>query len=148
MLFSAGVIAATAAPALAQNNPFLPPSGGLSKAQIEEIVRKEIVKSGPSTPGLPGAPGATGPGGVQGQMKGVGNLPTQQGGAPNANVASNMPQGPAPEDVVSKLLTDGGNFVGCVGSTPVFKDKAGRRAYFTSQELRDSNEARRYARCN
>jgi hypothetical protein len=158
---SAVVLGAVLAPAaMAQSNPFVPPQSGMSRAQIEQIVRQEVerakvqqAKSGtPGNPAVPGSPGGqTNP--ANSQAKGVNGLPQQQGGTPNANVASNAPQGggssaAAPVvDPVADLLKEGGVFVGCVGGTPVFKDKVGRRAYFTSKELRESNEARRFTRC-
>lgn len=122
----------------------------MSRAQIQEIVRQEVDRAKASAskteasaiPGAPGSPPA-------GTGAAVGKLGTQPGGTPNANVASTAPQGPATpaSDAVADLVKDGGIFVGCVGGTPVFKDKSGRRAYFTSKELRESNEARRFTRC-
>lgn len=169
-LAMAVIFAASATPALAQSrNPFVPPSGGLSKKQIEDIVRAEVARNGG---GQSIAPSPQGPqpnapqGGVAGQLRnGTGSavaaIPTQGGGQPNASTASDGRGGPvgatgpggAPtalasvDDPVAKVVADGGGFVGCVGSTPVFKDKDGRRAYFTSKELKLSNVARRYARC-
>jgi hypothetical protein len=149
---SAALLGALLAPAaLAQSNPFVPPqAGGMSRAQIEQIVRSEVerAKMQAGRTGVPTLPGTP-------QNKGVNTLPTQQGGTPNAGVASNAPQGgSAPSspaapvvDPVADLLKDGGVFVGCVGGTPVFKDRVGRRAYFTTKELRESNEARRFTRC-
>jgi hypothetical protein len=121
--------------AIAQNNPFVPPQPSMSRAQIEQIVRQEVAKQQPAgNPGAkPGAPGA--PANAQ-----AGN------GAANNPAAPQKPEAPA-IDPVAELLKDGGIFVGCVSGTPVFKDKAGRRAYFTTKELRESNEARRFARC-
>lgn len=144
---SAVALGAFVAPsAMAQSNPFVPPqSAGMSKAQIEELVRQTVASSAKQQPARSNSDGSAG---VTSQMKdGVRGLPTQQGGVPNANVASNMPQGPAAADPVADLLKDGGSFIGCVGGTPIFKDKIGRRAYFTTKELRESNEARRFTRC-
>lgn len=142
---SAIALGAVSAPAAyAQSNPFLPPQQGLSRVQIQEIVKQEVeraraesgAKGAAETPGTPGAPkpGASGA---------PSNLPQQAGGAP----ANAGPATPAP-DAVADLLKEGGSFIGCVSNTPIFKDKMGRRAYFTTKELRESNEARRFARCS
>lgn len=136
-----------ASAASAQSNPFVPPQSGLSRAQIQELVRQEVERVkvsqpkpeiGPDGKPLPNA-------NVQSKMN---NLPTQPGGVPAANTAGG-PQGQpaAVVDVVADLIKEGGIFVGCVDRTPVFKDKSGRRAYFTTKELRESNEARRFTRC-
>ncbi len=142
---SAIALGAVSAPAAyAQSNPFLPPQQGLSRVQIQEIVKQEVeraraesgAKGADANAAKPGAPGAPN---VNGQ-------PQQAGGvAPGAAPAT--PSAPAP-DPVADLLKEGGSFVGCVSSTPIFKDKMGRRAYFTTKELRESNEARRFARCS
>jgi hypothetical protein len=138
-------------PVAAQNNPFVrPQSSGLSKAQIEQLVRQQVeasVRQNRSTT----SPSPVGPNG-QPQAR-PDNLPQQQGGQPQANTASRAPQGgssgspSSADDPIANLLKDGGVFVGCVSGTPIFKDKIGRRAYFTTKELRESNEARRFARC-
>lgn len=157
IICSAGALALFAAgQAGAQGNPFLPPQSGMSRSQIQEIVRQEVIraKAGqvqtPGTPSPAGAPGAPG-GGVQSQMRqdpGVAALPGQTGGGGPVNTASGGGASAAKaDDPVADLLTDGGIFVGCVGGTPVFKDRTGRRAYFTTRELRESNEARRFTRC-
>jgi hypothetical protein len=146
---SAAVLGALMAPAaLAQSNPFVPPKSSVSKAEIEAMIRQEMLKQAASQKGAPSAPG------VEGQMKdqGVMNAPQGKGGTPSASTASkengksDVPDINAP-DAVADLLKDGGSFVGCVEGTPIFKDRIGRRAYFTTKELRESNEARRYARC-
>jgi len=151
---SAAVLGALLAPAaLAQSNPFMPPQqAGMSKAQIEQLVRQQVEQSvrqqATRTPTTP----TVGPNG-QPQVRPDG-LPQQTGGQPRANVASNATQGGGTsggaaqaDDPVAVLLKEGGLFVGCVGGTPIFKDKIGRRAYFTTKELRESNEARRLTRC-
>ena len=51
------------------------------------------------------------------------------------------------EDPVAALISDGGAFVGCARNVPIFRDKVGRRIYFTTKELKDSEATRRYARC-
>lgn len=157
-LFAGAILGLTLmSPSLAQN-PFVPPSGGLTKAQVEAIVRTEVAKSGGIvSPGAPGAPGIPGASGVSSQMVppgAVGALPSQRGGSPTANVASTSRQGDAAGalaeiglDPIDELLKAGGSFVGCVADTPVFRDANGRRAYFTSEELRGSSTARRFARC-
>lgn len=140
-----------ASQALAQANPFVPPAGnGLTRAQIEQIVRQEVDRTHPSGKSgeLPG-----GPDGIAGQMRGgpnVAGLPSQKGGKPLANTAAGGAGAATPDtsDPVADLLKDGGVFVGCVADTPIFKDKLNRRAYFTTKELRESNAARRYTRCN
>lgn len=149
---SAALLGVALAPAaLAQSNPFMPPQGGgMSRSQIEQIVRQEVerAKSQQARTGVPTLPNGQKPGGVNG-------LPSQPGGGGGVNTASQAPQGgsspasPAAPvvDPVADLLKEGGVFVGCVGGTPVFKDKVGRRAYFTTKELRESNEARRFTRC-
>lgn len=158
---SAVVLGAFAAPAaLAQSNPFVPPQAGVSRAQIEQIVRQEVEraraqqggKSGTSSPQPSGNPGTpSGPGNPNPTNPAVNGLPQQQGGTPSANTAARGTAGAAAaeaSDPVADILKEGGIFVGCVGGTPVFKDKIGRRAYFTTKELRESNEARRFARCS
>lgn len=166
-LTGGGLVAAlllSAMPAAAQQNPFVPPSsGGLSKAQVQAIIRAEVARQGAQSGAPAGAPAADG--GVTSQMKGggkpalpgsgaaaaVGALPSQGGGAPTGvSTATTGAGGRAvadPNDVVGQLVSDGGQFVGCVSATPVFKDKDGRRAYFTSKELKASNVAKRIARC-
>lgn len=139
-----------------QSNPFMPPSAGVSRDQVQAIIRQEIERSrggsaGSSTPTRqPGGPGLPPGGGVQSQLRpgapGVSGLPQQPGGVPSASTASGQPAARA-ADPVADMLKDGGIFVGCVGGTPVFKDRIGRRAYFTTKELRESNEARRFTRC-
>ena len=130
----------------AQSNPFVPPQASISKAQIEQMVRQEVERTRVQG-GKTGAPGAN-PSGVNPSdptvRNAVGGAPQQPGGTPVANTAA-APEGPDP---VAELLKDSGMFVGCVSGTPVFKDKLGRRAYFTTKELRESNEARRFARCS
>lgn len=145
---SAAVLGAFLAPAaLAQSNPFVPPKSSVSQAEIQAMIRQEMQKQASSQK-------SSAPVGVEGQMKdpGVANLPQGKGGNPSASTASkengksDVPDINAP-DPVADLLKDGGSFVGCVEGTPIFKDRIGRRAYFTTKELRESNEARRYARC-
>lgn len=140
--------AATAPSALAQSNPFVPPQAGISRTQIEQIVRQEVerarLQSGKTaTPAVPGGTNPATPG-TPATKAAVDGTAQQKDGKPIASTASTAPQG---DDVVADLLKEGGMFVGCVGGTPVFKDKIGRRAYFTTKELRESNEARRYTRC-
>lgn len=141
---SAIALGAVSAPAAhAQSNPFLPPQQSLSRVQIQEIVKQEVERARAES-GAKGAdanaakPGASGTPNVNGQPQQPGAAP---GGAPAA------PSAPAP-DAVADLLKEGGSFIGCVNNTPIFKDKMGRRAYFTTKELRESNEARRFARCS
>lgn len=148
---SAVVLGAVLAPAaLAQSNPFVPPQAGMSRTQIEQIVRQEVDRARAQAKAAGTDTPTTGPG-PNGAKGDVGKLPQQQGGNPSANTASGggSSGGPATPavDPVADLLKDGGIFVGCVGGTPVFKDKIGRRAYFTTKELRESNEARRFTRC-
>lgn len=144
------VVAFMATPALAQSNPFMPPQAGMTREQIQAIVRKEIDdarKLQPTTPTK--GPPVIGPDG-KAIKSAVDNTRPQGAGVPVANTAAGgTPGAPAApvSDPVADLLKEGGSFVGCVGGTPVFKDKIGRRAYFTSKELRESNEARRFARC-
>lgn len=158
----------SAMPASAQQNPFVPPSsGGMSKAQVQAIIRAEVARqAAQGGGGAAGAPAADGS--VTSQMKGggkaalpgsgaaaaVGALPSQGGGAPTGVSTATTGAGARaggssvdPSDVVGQLVSDGGQFVGCVSATPVFKDKDGRRAYFTSKELKASNVAKRIARC-
>lgn len=141
---SAIALGAVSAPAAyAQSNPFLPPQQSLSRVQIQEIVKQEVERAraengtkGTSDPlGAP-KPGASG-------TPNVNNQPQQAAGPSGAPA----PATPAP-DAVADLLKEGGSFIGCVNNTPIFKDKMGRRAYFTTKELRESNEARRFARCS
>ena len=154
---SALALSAFMAPtASAQSNPFMPPQQGMSRAQIQEIVRAEVERTRAQQtaqqkdgkPPVPGQPGATPQ--ING---GVGGLPQQQGGQPSASTAANGNGSPAKPaeaapDPVAELMKDGGTFVGCVSGTPIFKDQTGRRAYFTTKELRESNAARRFTRCS
>ena len=110
--------------ALAQSNPFAPKSSAMTDAEIRAAVAAEL-KAQADAAALAVDP---------------------------AEVANIEPQAAAVAaepvlDPVSVLLEAGGSFVGCVGKTPVFKDNVGRRAYFSSEELKNSHEARRYARC-
>ena len=160
-LIAAVLLAST--PAMAQRNPFVPPAGGgMSKAQMQALVKAEVARQAAAAQG-----GTAAGGGIAAQMKGakpglpgagaaaaVGALPSQTGGAPTGvstasgkNAPAGALAGGVNDDPVSKLLEGGGQFVGCVSSTPVFKDKDGRRAYFTSKELKASDEAKRIARC-
>ncbi|MFZ3481736.1 hypothetical protein [Sphingomonas sp. 3-13AW] len=162
-LTGGGLVAAlflSATPAAAQQNPFVPPSsGGLSKAQVQAIIRAEVARQaaqGGATSQQNNADGS-----VTAHMKGpkpplaasggsaVDGVPTQNGGVPTgvSTAAGGKPGDMGGNDPVSALLSAGGEFVGCVSATPVFKDKEGRRAYFTSKELKASNEAKRIARC-
>lgn len=167
-LTGGGLVAAlllSSMPAAAQQNPFVPPSsGGLSKAQVQAIIRAEVARQGAQSAAA-GGPAVQG--GVTSQMKGggksalpgsgaaaaVGALPSQGGGAPTGVSTASMGGSSGgkvvsdPSDPVGQLVGDGGQFVGCVSATPVFKDKDGRRAYFTSKELKASNVAKRIARC-
>ena len=121
IVLSAICLAVSAPSAFAQSNPFQPTTGGgMSDAEIRAAVAAEMRAQA-------------------------------EAAAENIDVAAIETQGGAVAepvlDPVSVLLQGGGSFVGCVGKTPVFKDKVGRRAYFTSDELEKSHEARRYARC-
>lgn len=141
------VVAFTATPALAQSNPFMPPQAGMSRDQIQSIVRQEIEKARASQPATPTRNSTGGPATSPSVASAVANTAQQPGATPSANTASNAAPATPAVDPIGELLKDGGVFVGCVGGTPVFKDKIGRRAYFTTKELRESNEARRFARC-
>lgn len=123
IVLSAICLAATSSAAVAQSNPFAPKQGGLTDAEIRAAVAAEMQKQQQQASTIDPAE--------------VANIEAQSG----AVAAEPIP------DPVSVLLEAGGAFVGCVGKTPVFKDKVGRRAYFTSEELGNSHEARRYARC-
>lgn len=144
-----------ASQAMSQSNPFRPPAagGGMSKAQIQEMVAQELARQQGGGRSPQGGPSG---GGLNSQLRdpGVNGLPSQRGGRPVANTAGGGGRagmgsggGASAPDPVADVLSDGGQFVGCVSSTPVFKDKVGRRVYFTSKELRESNAARRYAHC-
>ena len=152
---SAAIAAAfSAQPALAQSNPFMPPQAGMSRDQIQAIVRQEIEKARASQP-LPTKDGKpAGPAGPNGQPAVSPNGQPVKSSIPGASGTPGTPgapgapgAAPAVVDPVAELLKQGGTFVGCVAGTPVFKDKIGRRAYFTTKELRESNDARRFTRC-
>ena len=161
---AASVLVCSPVIAAAQTNPFVPPTrgAGLSREEVAEIVRREAernrsaqpqTQTGSPTnppgsvsdiPSPPGAPGAGAPGAPGGSpLAGAGSP------IPPVNASGQMNSIPVevPTDPIAELLANGGNFVGCVGNTPVFKDSAGGRAYFTTKERRKSHEARRYARC-
>jgi len=122
--------------AMAQSNPFAPQNnGGLTKQQVEEIARnaaaQQNAQNAAPTAGVPDQPGN-----------------------PAAGLPNGSPIGPSTEtvaieiiDPVSQLMSEEGVFVGCVRNTPIFKDKFGRRIYFTTQELKDSDAAKRFTRC-
>ncbi len=152
--------------AMAQSNPFTPPSnGGLSRRQVEEMIARQAAQNASNNNGSDQAPSSpAGPSGSPavppGAANGVTGIPSQGAGpgAPSGNPVQGMaggqvsggqmvPSSAMSEDPVEQLLAEGGSFIGCVGSTPVFADKVGRRAYFTTKELRNSHEARRFARC-
>lgn len=132
----------------------------MSKAQVQAIIRAEVARQATAGGGATAPSAPDGAGGVATQMKptgksalpgsgaatAVGALPSQGGGAPTGVSTANN-AGADSSDVITQLLADGGQFVGCVSATPVFKDKDGRRAYFTSKELKASNAAKRIARC-
>lgn len=128
--------------ASAQSNPFAPRSSGsgLTKAEVEEIARQaaEDRASQPAAPGAPGAPGA--PAGNP-----AAGLPSQAGAPGGSPVGGNFE--PVELDPVAALMSDNGMFVGCVRNVPIFRDKMGRRIYFTSSELKESDAVKRYARC-
>lgn len=129
--------------AAAQSNPFQPPAagGGLSKAEVQRIAAEEAKKNaaGAADPNAPsGSPVAPG----------TGSIPSQPMGP--AGAPAGMISGPPAEPQISavdKFFEAGGVFVGCVGSKPMFATKGGKRAYFTSKDLRKSNEARHLVRC-
>lgn len=147
--------------AVAQSNPFAPRSnGGLTRAQIEQIARQEYqaqqaqreseapppVEGAPGAPGTPAAPGAPVPA--------TGTIPSQPGGPSGSPIAGSAVSGAAgvtavveAGDPVAALISDGGAFVGCARNVPIFRDKVGRRIYFTTKELKASEATRRYARC-
>ena len=143
-------VTATPVALAAQSNPFAPPQrgGGLTREQIQKIAQEEAQKAASTqTPaGEEGSPPLPAQAGTPNPAAGV----PSQNGAP-----SGSPVGPggmmvpssASSDPIAELVSNGGSFMGCIGSTPVFKDKVGRRAYFTSKELKESNEARRHIRC-
>ena len=139
--------------AVAQENPFAPRSnGGLTRAQIEQIARQEYQQQeaqreaqGPASPtGAPDAPVAPGTPATEG-------IPSQAGAPSGSPVAGVVGAGAAVivevEDPVALLITDGGAFVGCARNVPIFRDEVGRRIYFTTKELKNSEATRRYARC-
>ena len=135
--------------AVAQENPFAPKSnGGLTRAQIEQIARQEYQaqeaqrQSQNPTPAegsadAPVAPGATD--GIPSQAGAPSGSPVAGGAGVTAVVAA--------EDPVAALIGEGGAFVGCARNVPIFRDKVGRRIYFTTKELKASEATRRYARC-
>lgn len=126
ILIPLACLAAAASPALAQSaNPFQPSKSGASQEQIRAAVAAELAAQNNAAP-MP-------------NPADVGAMPSQPGATPVAEAVV--------LDPVGSLFDAGGTFVGCVGRTPVFRDKAGRRAYFTSEELKNSHEARRFARC-
>lgn len=139
--------------AAAQENPFAPRSnGGLTRAQIEQIARQEYqaqeaqrqaqnpmpAEGSPDAPVAPGAP-ATSTDGIPSQAGAPSGSPVAGGSGVTAVVEA--------EDPVAALIADGGAFVGCARNVPIFRDKVGRRIYFTTKELKASEATRRYARC-
>lgn len=137
--------------AVAQENPFAPRSnGGLTRAQIEQIARQEYQEQqaqreaqnpapAEGAPGTPAAPGAPGTDAIPSQPGAPAGSPIAGGAGVTAVVEA--------EDPVAALISDGGAFVGCARNVPIFRDKVGRRIYFTTKELKDSEATRRYARC-
>lgn len=133
------------ASSFAQENPFAPPPprGGLSRAEIAEIARNEARSQAEKEAATPDAA-------TPAPTPAPAPAPVQAGtpnGSPVDGNGALIPVAPVILDPVEQLISDGGVFVGCIGDTPVFKDKFGRRTYFTSKELKESNEARRYIRC-
>lgn len=140
ILFPAVCLALVTSPVAAQSaNPFKPGnSGGMTPEQVRKAVAAEMAAQKNAAPGNPAD---------------VAAIPSQPGapaGSPVGMVSPGMTlpvAAPVIVDPVADLFADGGTFVGCVNKTPVFRDRVGRRAYFTSKELKDSHEARRFARC-
>lgn len=138
--------------AIAQENPFAPKQqSGLTRAQIEQIARQEYEaqeaqrqQQSPESPPV-GAPVAPGTEGIPSQP-GANGAP---GGSPVAGAAgaAGVTAVVEAEDPVAALISDGGSFVGCVRSVPIFRDSVGRRIYFTTKELKNSEATKRYARC-
>ena len=135
--------------AAAQENPFAPRSnGGLTRAQIEQIARQEYQaqeaqrQSQNPTPAEGSADAPVAPGATDG-------IPSQAGAPSGSPVAggSGVTAVVEAEDPVAALIADGGAFVGCARNVPIFRDKVGRRIYFTTKELKASEATRRYARC-
>lgn len=120
----------------AQSNPFAPPArttpppppAPAPASEPDDAAVQEI----PSQPGTPSGSPVNG---------------NPAAGLPTGNDGTFIPQEPVIVDPIAELIADEGVFVGCIGNTPVFKDKFGRRAYFTSKEMKESNEARRFTRC-
>ena len=143
VLLLASLSLSTAAAAQTRN-PFQPaaPGSGLSKAEVQRIVAEEAAKkNGAAAPGGAGTPSGSP------VAPGTGAIPSQPGGiAPPAAMISSEPAVPE-ESAVDKFFEAGGIFVGCVGSKPMFATKGGKRVYFTSKDLRKSNEARHLVRC-
>ena len=130
----------------AQSNPFAPrANSGLTKAEVEAIARKaaedrakQSAESGNPSP-APATPDQGNP---------AAGLPSQPGVPSGSPVGPGAPMGPQQElDPIAALMAEDGVFVGCVRNVPIFKDKMGRRIYFTTKELKDSMAARRFARC-
>lgn len=128
--------------AMAQSNPFAPQNnGGLTKQQVEEIARNAAAQANAQNAGNP-APGSP-----------TAGVPDQPGnpasGLPNGSPVGSAGGTVATEiiDPVSQLMSEEGVFVGCVRNTPIFKDKFGRRVYFTTKELKNSEAAKRFTRC-
>ena len=116
-------------------NPFQPPApgSGLSKEEVQRIVAEEASKKNGAVPdGLP----------VSGVPVGPGMIPPQLG-IPSISSA------PVEAEVsrVDKFFEEGGIFVGCVGSKPMFSTKTGKRVYFSTRDIRKSNEARHFVNC-
>jgi len=138
--------------AAAQSNPFVPQNqGGLTRRQVEEIVRQQQAEQAaqpsaqqPATPGAPGSP-QTATDGIPAQPNGTpGGSPVAGAGVPGAAGVTAVV---AAEDPVAALISEGGSFVGCVRNVPIFRDSVGRRIYFTTSELKASDAIKRYARC-
>lgn len=136
--------------AAAQSNPFVPQNqGGLTRRQVEEIVRQQQAEQAaqpavqqPATPGAPGTP-----------QPATDGLPSEGNGVPGGSPVAGAPGAAgvtavvAAEDPVAALISEGGSFVGCVRNVPIFRDNVGRRIYFTTKELKESDAIKRYARC-
>ena len=134
--------------AAAQSNPFVPQNqGGLTRRQVEEIVRQQQAEQAAQ-------PQAQQPGQAPGDPQpATDGIPAQQNGVPGGSPvagaagAAGVTAVIAAEDPVAVLISEGGSFVGCVRSVPIFRDSVGRRIYFTTKELKASDAIKRYARC-
>lgn len=143
---------ATAFPAAAQGNPFVPASAA-SKAAVEKIVEEKLkrweeriktVEERTEKPAFGDPNGAAGPGQMPGTFPGVGAMGSAVPGGmmpPMMIGAAGLPGGEGPQepappsDPIEAARADGVRFVGCINGVHKFVRKTGERMTFSKSDI-------------